>query len=555
MINKQFILKIAKIENQRLACLSLLDSLNEHSDSDYEITKDIMELKEACLLWINSRIIFRKVSILLDKYFLDEIRVYEGNLPHWNDEASVYYRSDAYKSSYYKKLANILGIPIVNDDFVLIANLKYLDFYYKDRVVYQLTKKVGLVVIHSKAEVVDPVCGVERTYLITRLLQSGINFYNPEIPLNTKQLKNFSSRKNISNRRAENNWENICKAVKGFESNVVLFNSGSMANEVAMYAIKGLGYHKAYMHPYWYYENINTAKTIFELTPKVEKASVFLLNLEPTNYISFFDTPVDTINVLRMILKLAIKNPNRSYILVIDCTVNPGFKIKIPNNVVLVKSVSTTKHQDGLRKYFSGICLINAHDKNTCQNFSKQLNRYRIKTGSVPEKATLQNFPIQTKLKLLRKVKLSEELNYKIALLCNKGKDSWYLTPYTFHAFFYPPKKEVLEFLNRIDLLSQEDLNSAINDFNFKINKVISNYVLGLNSPNFEYGDSFGLNITRINVQGDTALLPSGKKFRMKIPRICFNYKTSEEEARLVVQDLINRLNSENLFNYEINNK
>jgi len=78
-------------------------------------------------------------------------------------------------------------------------------------------------------------------------------------------------------------------------------------------------------------------------------------------------------------------------------------------------------------------------------------------------------------------------------------------------------------------------------EINERISQAISRAVELSGIPEIEIGDSFGLPITRINIQGGDSVV-NGATYRLKIPRICPGYKSTHDQMKLLADVVLDEL-------------
>ena len=117
----------------------------------------------------------------------------------------------------------------------------------------------------------------------------------------------------------------------------------------------------------------------------------------------------------------------------------------------------------------------------------------------------------------------------------------WSITPYTFHSFVFPPASIVNKISEFCAKTSEEEAKRKVSQINDFIYKAIVYAVEWSAIDDVEIGDSFGLPVTRINTQGGESNV-NGVSFRLKIPRICPGYNSSEQNLSLLTREVLNQL-------------
>lgn len=496
---------------------------------------------------------------VFDVCLSDEIQVHEGELPLFRDQASVYYRSDMTRSILVQTLTSDLGIKIDDDEVVLACDSNFIHHYYPNKEFLQLSQQAGLLVL-KEDEVHDPVCALEKHTLVQIMISLGINpldkFHKPDTQITTK-VDFYPTKEKIFKASlieelnkedmpfleagAENYWEKI------LNSPCLIFNSGTMANECVMTAVSRLGRNtSSYRDVSWYYENEFSHSNLFPKGDSPEDTTVYFSNLEPTNHFNLgSDEPLGYTKPYQMFkyaIEKAVKDPKQTIYLILDCTVDPLFLLpqSMPDNLVFIKTISSTKHQKGDRRFFSGVCSISANDNNLLHAVEAEIKQARDETGSHARKATLIHFPTPTIGWLEEKRKRVNNLNTQVSQIVNKQKHGWTAYPFSYHIFLVPPR----EIVKKVRNLTGLHLEQYQTDISSQIREVLVRHTEDFQNPHFEVGDSFGLPITRLHSQGGFSQFDDGKKFRIKIPRICFGYTTDKGEAVTFTKKLVKQLGS-----------
>jgi len=203
-----------------------------------------------------------------------------------------------------------------------------------------------------------------------------------------------------------------------------------------------------YKHPFWYYENETAVSRIFSIETESEKeADVLLVNLEPTNHFTLAapnseTNPRETVDAF---VRRAALLPDKRRVLVVDATVNPNVDIanilgeKLPSNLILLKTVSATKHQKGGRDNFFGVVGYSAAKE--IFPLIKDLVAGHINSVSGPLSGrSVANFPRPNPSWLARKRSITVSLCQSLAQARPfPDLDRWSISPYSFHCFVFPP--------------------------------------------------------------------------------------------------------------------
>lgn len=523
---------------------------------------------------IDSIIAIRAAIHYFDTYLSDEIRSYlPERSPRLTDAAAVYFRSDVYKQIYplqvTEVLSGVVGSPI--QDIVIASKEQIERFSPKSGFTGMLTPELAYWVGTKDNPIVkpDPPCGVARQELYRSLIKCGVNPLERLqllIDSNNKQAdakiqpdstysRMFRKKGELSlhateadlKRWGENSskhWGNILKEkVEDTQDNSILFSSGTSSSEAVLLALSKVCSGDAYIHPYWYYENMPTAQQSFCSSDKVTSSTqIVLINLEPTNFFTFdksahIESPIQTISNLAQICH---ENPETNRYIVIDVTVDPLFRARehldndLPPNLHIIKTLSVSKHQRGGRKYFFGVAYT------TDKKLSQEIIKKRALVGGNIYEPHIVHFPRPSSIWLAKQRETVSLLNSQLAKIhIDNDMVGWNLFSYTYHTFFFPPD----EVLKSIQNLSNRngDIEEKVKHFNNEINKIVANVVRKMNSPYIDLGDSFGLPQTRVCIQGGYNEI-NGVKFRLKLPRICPGYKTSLELVVETTRNLLTEL-------------
>ena len=495
---------------------------------------------------------------VFDVCLSDEIQVHEGELPLFRDQASVYYRSDVAKSNLVQTLASSMGTETEETEVILACDSNFISHYYPGEKYIQLDQQAGLLIL-DKDNVQNPICALEKHTLVQIMISLGINPLNivTERALQTRVRSDFYPnmekilRTHLVEEIGEEDMPILEASTERYwgevlgNDNCLIFNSGAMANESVMIAVSRLNKDVFTYHDNsWYYENEESLSRLFTETERPEKANIYFSSLEPTNYFNLgSDKPLHYVTPEKMFncaFERAVKNPKDIIYLIIDCTVDPLFTLPqtIPDNLIFIKTISSTKHQKGDRRFFSGICSISTNNSNLLHTMETEIKQARDETGSHARKASLVHFPTPTKEWLKQKKRRVSELNAQVSQTINSGNHGWIAYPFSYHMFLIPPKR----LIEKTKYLTGQDLEEYEASISSRIRETIIEHANSHQSPNFEIGDSFGLPITRLHSQGGFSYFDNGKKFRIKIPRICFGYTTDRDEATVFTESLVKKL-------------
>lgn len=505
-----------------------------------------------------------KVAIAAFDYCIsDEMRPYVGNLPAWTDNSAVYYRYEAYRAWYPPEvLESVFSVSNTRGDIIIGTKDQITRQKFPPEGQGMLTPEVAFWVdnftTHKKPE---PTCSIPRQVLYKSLLKCGID---PLSTVDQVEIRKTHSRESRykkkyrlkSLRYMEANeekvkgweknsvahWERILNQERGnLNSDTLLFNSGTAANEAVIRTLFHLTAGNVYRHPFWYFENERSVSKLFSsrLITNPEDADIIFLNLEPVNYFSLGKPDPDKSphEIIKRFVEKVEEQKQKSFFLVVDATVDPMFSIEgltnrvIPPNLKFIKTASVTKHQDGGRNYFFGASLI-INGKEIVEDLRLQ----RSMNGEDLFEEQSVHFPRpSTKLIEIRRQKIAH-INKSLSLL-NADDKGWKIVPYTYHSYIYPPNS----FINKVHKycagLPEEVKNRRMNELNEFMLGLVCSGIESSNTSTVEIGDSFGLPQTRVNVVGGPTMI-DGTTFLLKIPRLCPGYDTSLEDLAECYQEI-----------------
>lgn len=492
----------------------------------------------------------------------DEIRIYEvaHSLP--TDAAAVYFRSDVYKTEYPNRLSVAIHAEIgYPPQDLIVAPAELVEVLEPSGNLGMLTEKVAYIANESN-QVLDrpyPPVGMPRQELYRELMSCGINPIegNDTVESMADTSDNYvyrrlhrirgklalcASEADLIERKKyiESHWLSVLSETS--EGHVTLFSSGVSSNEASMRAAANVS-ERVYVHPYWYYENVSTIRSIFaSVEDDLSQATALLINLEPTNYFTFREHPEQPATVMRRFIDQAVANQGQQYNLIIDATVNPLFSIgdvyskaQLPKNLSVTKTISATKHQDGGRSYFFGVVHTDSAELREGIIENKNL------AGGVVYESHIVHFPVPSRRRIEYRRHVVSRLNSELEAITSQS-DGWKYEAYSYHSFLMPPE----EFLKQVALVvdgieNDEDREQYIRKLNKEIYEVVCD-VSRLCGSGVEVGDSFAFPATRANTQGGLNEIGS-YDLALKIPRIALGYRDGQQTGLLFATKLAERLN------------
>lgn len=488
----------------------------------------------------------------------EEIRKYAGDIVHFTDPAAVYFRSDVYKTIFPEVILHTITTHLGYEPQEIMiaapAHIEGYEFTFGESGMF--TPDLAFWVNKDQSRKPEPPCGIARQEVFRSLLKCGVNpiQVNRELAINpANKPETFYQRKyrrkalaglmaeeetlRLWQTRTEKHWGILLGDNGG---SAVLFSSGTSSNEAVMLSLQSIGA-RAYVHQNWYYENNKTADNIFkERVEEVTQADILLVNFEPTNYFRLDGVEENSLESIKEFVVSAIVDPERRKYLVIDSTVNPLFTLRefgfdeIPPNLVLIKTVSVTKHQDGGRNYFFGAVWTGNRELAT------RIEELKGKVGGDLHESHIIHFPRPTAESLRNKRRKVAEANRTLTLNMN-GKGEWNIVPYSYHSFIFPPQSLVDRIVQTGKTNLTDELDIVVKAINDQLFGIIASTVEEFGDAQIEMGDSFGLPQTRISIQGGFNTI-DGVTFRLKIPRICPGYKTDISQNNEFLKKLICKL-------------
>jgi hypothetical protein len=473
----------------------------------------------------------------------DEIRTYETSNSLPTDAAAVYFRSDVYKTQYPRCVTGAieqrLGCAV---EEAIIAPAVLVSETRIDGIRGALTEKIDYIVgnQNNSLDKSYPPLGMPRQELYRELMSCGINPFDaterPTTPIDSNEnrvyrrlhrirgsLALYAKEADLQNQRLriESHWRTILGEPNG-KGQVVLFSSGVSSNEASMRAIAEVS-DRAYVHPYWYYENAAAINTIFNsIEQDLGKATALLVNLEPTNYFTFEEQPEPPVVAIKQFVDQAIENPNQQYSLIIDATVDPLISLRtvfgyghLPSNLTIIKTASATKHQDGGRNYFFGVAYVEDTEVN------ERIRKNQLVAGSILYESHILHFPLPSRERIEHRRSVTSQLGAALETLNKQG--GWRYVAYSYHSFLVPPQEfieQIVENVRHFDC--QRQAEEYIKIINSEIYAIVN--TVALEEGGIEVGDSFAFPVTRVNTQGGPNRF-GPYQLALKIPRISMGYR------------------------------
>ena len=344
--------------------------------------------------------------------------------------------------------------------------------------------------------------------------------------------------------------------------------SGVSANEAVILAIarqvgQPRGTLPAYTLPGWYYENRSSIQWLFKEISDPKDAQVLFINAEPnspstdllgSDYMHARQRVVDDI------VARAEKSPDKQYFVVIDKTTDLLWKPfasygNLPANLTIIETASLTKHQRGERKHFFGaVWLYGSKEMQKLVNDSLVDARGTISVDHIVHLPRITPTEVERDLTLIKAKQAACEKGFQEAQEELPEAYRWHLEHYNYFSFLRPSYKTI--FKRFAELVSEEDLSTtkvseeerhtfiadveeeelgelAKNYLNLYANmsRVIGDFYGDKKSlpEGISYGDSFGLNTTRLGWIGELIKNPlTGRYSRQDTLRFAWGYETSE---------------------------
>ncbi|MDA7534621.1 hypothetical protein N8613_01690 [Verrucomicrobia bacterium] len=515
----------------------------------------------------------RRLSIALFEYaVLDEIRPDNYNKElikrnySWADNASIYHRFYAYNGVIPQSIFEILRASTDSLNSYIIGSIQHIAQNYRGiGLIGRLTSEIGYL-LNTNHIPQPPIC-VHRSTLFTLSLKSGSNPLAGYVTTIRKKLKSEKEprymRRNRSliklrhlstkgilglRDRSISCWENLLYESIENETKraTLLFSSGTSANETVIHFVASKIKKHAYMHPYWYFENENSLKNCLHLQQEKinDQTRVAFINLEPATTHSYQpdEELVSPVSVIKEIFDSARKKPELTFWLIVDVTMDPLFQTtetvggQLPSNLLLIKTISVTKHQFGCRNYFFGVTTLIGSSE-LVQDGYKNLLSMRSKFGGCPQEGHYMSFPRQSRQRI-QKIQKTIKLHSFNLTEWMPSKLSWKIVNNTYLAFLIPPLQPINEIA---ELLLQQKRELGTEDFKKKfqfletIHHQLNNSLIQRDHyrrfPNIELGNSFGLSTTRVLYdQGNTIF--NHKRVGMGTIRIAPGFDTNESELK-----------------------
>lgn len=570
-------------EQQKKIALEFVETVRGYTSSDWQ--REYVDFAKSKILdgGVNVESCLRLAISTFDYCLADDIRPYERGDYRWTDRAAVYFRSDAFK----------IDLPIMVKNLLVKIDSGFPEeilFFYPEQARSPLYQNCGLryltpEILFWSSSVAksssrpEPICSATRQDVFLSLIRCGVNPLSKPDELETEEpklgsprveprRKRVTKRKSILYFQAERKtleswrdktsvcWERVLCNEKGLElkEGVLLIGSGTAANETSLFVARDLiDEGRVYRHPFWYYENEASVFRLFgeNIVKSENQADILLINLEPTNHFTLANPNSETpsLKVIENFVQRAVASPDERFLLIVDVTTDPNLSLSgfierdLPPNLILIKTVSATKHQKGGRDYFFGVISF-ATSAQTFDAVREKISNYaRLIAGELPD-LNIVYFPRPTPVWLAEKRRRTSALNRCLAKIRSfPNSQAWSTTPYTFHSFVFPPASLVNEISKFCAKTSEEEAKRKMSQINDFIYKAIVYAVERSSIDDVEIGDSFGLPVTRINTQGGESNV-NGVSFRLKIPRICPGYNSSEQNLSLLTTELLNQLDS-----------
>jgi hypothetical protein len=507
---------------------------------------------------------------IADYCLFDEMRpTFDDNYP-WSDGAAAYYRFYAYNGWIPPSVIAALTTRHQGFRSVLIGTPDHVfDLAKGGTGQGWLTPELAYWVDHTKPL---PPCCVPRQVLCASLLECGINPFDgwvSAIPARTPRSEIVPRQVKRSGRlirrltvghadsgavlqRTAQHWGAIlAEATAGTAPPAILTSSGSAANEAVILSLSRISQGTALVDPSWYFENVGSVTDRHfagRTSEQVERCSTFFVSLEPITFcrpISSNERPGNALPLLEAIARLAGSTPGRTYHLALDVTASPCLNVSsalsrpLPPNVVLYKTNSITKHQNGSRNYTCGAISICTPNEPLRLRLERDLLEARTRVGGEIHPIHALNIPRTSRMSIERKRLRVSRLNQAIARALDPIHEGR-VVPYTYHSFLLPSRQALRTLAHAILTLALAGGLRSRREFELKAGRHLHerNRLLAARLLEIEYGNSFGLPRSRIFGQDCASLQVSpGLCMSVSVFRLCPGYEADErrliEEARL----------------------
>jgi len=509
-----------------------------------------------------------------DCCLFDEMRpTFDEGYP-WSDGAAPYHRFFAYESFVPARVASALTERHPGYEHVLIgAPEQVLALAQGSDGAGMLTADLAYWVNSSKPL---PPCSVPRQALYASLLACGVDsFEGPSrappqppgrgaMPRHVKKSARLArwlaaSRPDVDAvlARTARHWgAMMAEGAPEIAAPAVLMSSGSAANESVVLSLSRIAAGIAFVDPGFYFENIRSITDrcfTGRVTQDIGLATIFFLNLEPITFcrpIATGERPESALPLLEAICKLAAAAPERAHHVVLDVTASPTMSVRstlstsIPPNVVLYKTSSITKHQDGSRNYTCGAVAIQTADPARRALLEADLLDARRVSGGDIHSIHALNIPRTTRRSIEDKRDRISRLNRAVCHALDPGRQGR-VVPYTYHSFLLPSREALHRLASETLALALAGGLRARRAFELRAGPYLHerSRLLSARLREIEYGNSFGLPRSRIIHQDCAALdVCVGLRISVCVFRLCPGYEADEDhliaEARLVQEYL-----------------
>lgn len=311
--------------------------------------------------------------------------------------------------------------------------------------------------------------------------------------------------------RHEDHYKSFFR-VNGREADeVVLTRSGLSANDITAEAVKDIlpSGSKAHIQIGWYYDNLDSIKKNFPIANKLEDSRALFVNLDSCYPDDPQEFRAEQLEMIEKFIEQAKKDEANKYVLVVDATTNLlwGEDMEIPENLILVKTFSLTKHQRGSQNYFFG-GAVSWNSEGLKEKMESRLDKRggRLMTTGIMNYPRLRRSEMINNIERIKllEASFSKGLEEGMTDLPEEKKMKIYAYNYYVYAVF--PSRFRLEKFPVLD--KSIDAPGLIWDL----------------GDLAEFGDSFGLDQTRV------CFVP--KDFRTGEEAIRFSFGIKETEER-----------------------